>query len=523
LLEKNNEIKNIVIVGGGTAGWMTALFVKMKMPDFNVTVIESEDIGILGAGEGTVPGFITFLDMVKIPFSRLIKEADATVKNSIKFTNWNDDKKHYYHGFNDTDDISLSSFNTTEYVPRTSTLVLINTANDKEFSEINFSEKIGETGKVGFSIYDDYQGQFVVDPIHKYQLRSYFASHFNAAKLAKLFKKIAENERDITRIEGKVVNYKFKENGDISKLILDSTKELNVDFIFDCTGFSREIIGKQYNAKWVSYKEKLSVDRAIPFFLPINKKSIPAYTEATAMKYGWMWKIPTQERFGCGYVFDSNHITDDEAKNEVETFLGEKIVSPKIFSFDAGCYETTWINNCVAIGISSGFVEPLEATSIWVSYMSLQHLLHNVNNFLHKNEKIVEEFNKKVLKINSQILDFLYFHYMGEKNDTEFWHKFKDTKKAPEFIQNFLETWSYRVPEYSDFDNSIFLFNSWISVAKGLNKINNKIYKETYKSNNIEKFFKGEYERFSIYHQEILDKCVTHVDFLEDMKEGFTS
>jgi tryptophan halogenase len=508
---------NIVIAGGGTAGWITALYVKTKLPEADVKLVESEEIGILGAGEGTTPTFINFLDSVGIPFSRLIQHTSTTVKNGIKFTNWKNNSSHYYHGFLSSGEVGFNAFDNADTLPETSLLTVVNQGEGYPLSEINFLEIFGEKGKVGFELHPEYSGQPISDPIFKYLMHSHYAAHFDAAKIADLLKEIATSERGIERVEGKIVKVNQSETGDVSEIVLESGEVISVDFIFDCTGFSRKIIGELYSSKWVSHQDRLTVNAAIPFFLPIDS-SIPAYTESLAMKYGWMWKIPLQHRYGCGYVFDSNIISPDDAKKEVDDLLGFEVESPRTLKFTAGYYETPWIKNCIAIGLSGGFIEPLEATSIWVSILTLKNSLDNLDIFLVRDQKSIDEFNKKFVSMNSQIMRFIYLHYMSGREDTDFWKPYQKVERAPEDLQLLLSTWSHRAPEYRDFQGQMFPLESWISVAEGVGRLNTEVHKRTYENNKIFDLVGDSYRMFKNNQKDVASRCSDHKKFLEDLK-----
>jgi hypothetical protein len=157
------------------------------------------------------------------------------------------------------------------------------------------------------------------------------------------------------------------------------------------------------------------------------------------MKYGWMWKIPVQGRYGCGYVWDSDYADEDEIKNEIEEMLGHKINVPRMFQFEAGCFENTWVKNCVAIGLSSGFIEPLEATSIWQQVISLKLLNKYSKGIFLRHKKSIESYNSKVNSLNSYVLNFVYFHYLTQRTDTEFWRNFKSKNKPTDTVLKLIE------------------------------------------------------------------------------------
>lgn len=505
--------KNIIVVGGGSAGWLTALSVKNAYPLFDVTVIESKEIGILGAGEGSVPHLVDFLDNLGITVSDLVKNCDATLKNGIKFTNWNNDNKFYYHGFAATDsqlDISAGSTKQVSTYPLlVSSLVLNNNLN-----EIDFVESISEKNKAPFVIKQTNDK----DPMSQYKKVSSFSVHFNATKLANKLKEIGI-ERGIKVLENTIQNISLDENNNVSGLMLDNGDSVICDFVFDCSGFHRLIIGKVFNAQWKTYKDFLPVDSAVPFFIEMTE-DIPPYTEAIAMKYGWMWKIPLQTRFGCGYVYDSSLITEQDAIKEIEEFLGYEPIYPRKdkggFKFDAGCYENSWVNNCVSIGLASGFIEPLEATSLWVTMVALGKLLANPEWITNNVQVIRDEFNLAIYKMNSEIVNFIYFHYMSTRRDTEFWNKFS-YDRAPKTLRDKIDLWKHRLPNRND-SGSYWPFASWFVVGSGIEIINKSIAQQYIDS--LDDYKKGVamYNYYLDYQKYISFDCVKHKDFLESIK-----
>jgi tryptophan halogenase len=368
-----------IILGGGTAGWLTALYLNKHFPNDEVTVVVSSEIGILGAGEGTTPAFMEYLEEVGITELELVSNCKATLKTGIKFTNWNGDGEHYFHNFWD----------------------------------------------------------------NKYAL------HFDASLLAKYLQDVAVS-RGVKLIDDTVIKV-LSDNGNITTLVTPSGL-IAGDFFFDCSGFKRLLIGEVYNSEWEEYD--MPCKRAIPFFLPNDGKNFPDYTESVAMKYGWIWKIPVQGRYGCGYVFDSTMTTDEEAAQEIRDYLGHDFMSPKTFNFSAGAYKQVWINNCMAVGLSSGFIEPLEATSIWIQILALRLFVENRNN--------PEKVNNDVKELNEDILAFLYFHYLSQRTDTGFWRDFQTNNYIPEKLLNRIKG---NGVQYSF---NLFPDKSWDSIASGI-------------------------------------------------------
>lgn len=463
-------MKNIVVVGGGTAGWLTALYTRDLYPNDNITLIESEEIGILGAGEGSVPLIRWFLNVLDIDEHDLFKKCGTTFKTGVRFDGWNKENQSYYHEFEAGDspvhtknvfnlDRDLAIYENYEFFP------LINAvANDKRLDDFLFVSKMAYKNKSPY-----------VNFSKKIEQSSLFTYHFDAKLFANLLAEIGE-ERGIKRITANVIDVVSKENGDIESLILDKGK-VDLDFVLDCSGFHRLLIGKHYNAKWHTYSDKLTVNTAIPFFLPMDDE-IPPYTRAVAMKHGWMWMIPLQNRYGCGYIFDNNFTNVEEATNELYEYFGKKVDVIKEINFEAGRYDTPWINNCLAVGLSSTFSEPIEATSIWMAMVQLVKM-SNIN-FFDINKHMVDEYNEYFRELSDRNTDFLQLHYFTNKDNTEFWKTYRERTTITPNLQKKLDAWKHRTPTFQDRDGieGSFVSRSWWIITAGINLIDKEIYKK---------------------------------------------
>lgn len=511
-----------VVVGGGTAGWLSALYIRYKSPSSEIVVVESNTIDIIGAGEGTTPPFLQLLDSLNIPLSRLVTETNATVKNGIKFVNWQGTDDHYFHGFAGSNEVGLHAFDNNQYLADTSMLFAYAENSGKSPSEYNYAGKLSEENKVPLYVHPDYSGEFVPDPINKYLYNSNYAVHFSAGPLANFLRDIATDERGITHVEGTVVSETQNDEGELESITLDSGDVLVGDFFIDCTGFSKRFIGGLYNSEWVDHSKYLTVDSAMPFFLPQQADSIPPYTESTAMNYGWVWKIPLQHRFGCGYVFDSNYLDDEGAKEEVVEFLGTEPVWPRKSSikFQPGYYKTPWVKNVLAIGLSGGFIEPLEATSIWTSVLQLREAFKDIGLIKNRNQNVVDDFNRYSCAINESVFNFVYLHYMGGRKDTGFWKHYQSKSNTPPRLKSMFSTWGYRSPRYSDFSDDIFMLESWLSVAKGVSKTNSETYKRFFESNDVPDHIENDYKFLMQVQGEYVTLCEDHGKFIEDLKQA---
>ena len=511
-------MKNIVVVGGGTAGWMTALVAKKAFKNDIVTLIESEELGILGAGEGTTPQFIDLMNWLKIPIQDFIKNTGTTFKHGGKFTNWLGDGTHYWHNFGSYDsdlggDAPASydhNFNHNNLYYHTAVV------NNEDKLKIDVAALLCEEYKTPFikkekirNIYETFGPFAQISPV---------AIHFDAVKVAKFLKNIG-TQRGIINIEGKVIKAENNESGNISEIILDNDKKIKVDFVFDCSGFYKVLINKHFKVKDKKVNDKLTVNSAQPFFLlPPPKDKVPPYTEAVAMKYGWIWKIPLQHRFGCGYVYDNNYINKEEAKKEIIEYLGFEPEFGGHFSFNAGYVETPWVKNCIAVGVSSGFLEPLEASSIWTSEYFLENIFSDPAQLFLDDQRIRDDFNLRFCKWWEKIIDIVYLHYMGDRTDTEFWKHFQKIENAPTFVQQTLKKWEYSLPRRNDFFDETgdrpWQLSNWFEVAFGVNKINIDRIAKSVKNNGWDSYWPY-YQNRKAYQREIVSNAVDHGEVLK--------
>jgi tryptophan halogenase len=510
------KINNITVVGGGSAGWLTALILQTYQSSRQITVIESDEIGILGAGEGTVPHFIDVLDKISIPVSDIVKNCKGTIKNGIKFTNWNGDGDFYYHPFRPAVGLNFNEMNTI-FHDRTLMSIIANLYKEENLQEINFAGKISEEYKVPL-VPANHVNAHNLNPITQYSRHGNFAMHFDARLLADYLKSVAVS-RGIIRVEGKVSGVIDDESGNITAINLESGQNVACDFVFDCTGFKRLIIGNHYKSIWKSHNDVLPVNTAIPFFIENTSTTIEPYTEAIAMKHGWMWRIPVQGRYGCGYVFDDTTTDIESAKQEIRDHLGHDVEFPRTFKFNAGCYEKIWIKNCVAVGLASGFTEPLEATSIWISSSMLLDLADNFSRLEEMDESDIADYNQSFLERTEDVVDFLALHYMGKRNDSKFWEDYKNRKQSSRLMK-FLNRWHKNPPAFGDIRTSIFFLDSWMPVLVGVKQLEKSHIDNFVELNGIQHIVNERYEVYKRNQDHVKYSCVDHYTFLEKLKNG---
>lgn len=393
----------VVIVGGGTAGWITAAMFVKYTTDSDVTVIESTKIGIIGAGEGstgTLPWFIRDKwpdnSINEIDFLRKTK---GTIKLGINLVNWKGDGTQIYSPFHgsptDTQSIDSAFYGSILKYNRGDKASLHSWLMDNNLTTFK-----KEGGRIS---------QF-------YQNHSY---HFDGVEVGKFFKEWC-TKRGVKHIDSEVLDVNFDEREYLQSVKLANGQIIESNFWFDCSGFNRVLIGKTKN-KWMSYKDHLPCNTAIPYSTEISSKNVKFETEAHARDAGWTWKIPLQHRHGCGYVFCDGFTTEDKAIQELEKKLGHKVEPIKTIKFEPGRYEKIWYNNIFCIGLSSHFLEPLQATSIHISIVSVANLIFHYFKGEVPYWKDVDAYNLLVGTMIDDYKDFIQMHYLAGRQDTPFW------------------------------------------------------------------------------------------------------
>jgi tryptophan halogenase len=437
------NVKSLTVVGGGTAGLISALILKERT-NLNVSLIYSSSIGIVGVGEGSTEHFKDFMDFVGIKPSEIIKECDATFKMGVMFDNWINNHK-YMHVVGEPFSIYFGQYHGI------------------------YAKQIAENSNY---LYADTHEKNIVDSlsinVDLYSPTNQY--HFNTFKLNEFLKKIALN-KGIKLFDDEIIEVKLDQNGYIDKLIGKKTKYKS-DFYIDATGFQKTLVSK-LNVKWKSFSKYLKLNSAITFPTG-DEDNYNFWTLAKAMNSGWRFKIPTWGRHGNGYIYDNNFITADEAKLEVEKELGHEVEIGKTFQFDPGALETVWNKNCVAIGLSGSFFEPLEATSIGLSIQQSFLLMDQIQNY---DDKTINLYNKSFNSMVENIRDFIVLHYLTKRNDTEFWKNILNLE-IPESLKYNLEKWKTKLPHNEDFLNisNYAMFNpaNYIVVMAGLNLFDKK-------------------------------------------------
>jgi tryptophan halogenase len=446
-----SEIKSIVILGGGTAGWMTAAalarFVDSRYA--NIVLVESESIGTVGVGEATIPHIRVFNELLGIDESVFMKETNATYKLGIRFSGWGESGSDYYHPFGD---------------------------HGFPIEGIGFHHYWLGAKKIGADIpsFDAYSMANVLarekkftypssDPDNVLSTFSY-AYHVDASAYAKLLRSYSE-ARGVLRVEGEVLTViRNAETGYIESLELKSGESIKGDLFVDCSGFRSKLLGQELQVKFESWKHWLPCDSALAVPTSSELEIIP-YTRSSAKKAGWCWQIPLMHRVGNGHVFASAFTSEEDAENELKNNLsGEMLKNPFLIRFEAGIRKKSWEKNCIAIGLSCGFLEPLESTSIYLIEVAILKLLELLP--VGKDFSIEEkEFNRQMENEYFKIRDFIILHYAINRREEDFW-RYCANMSLPESLQEKIDVFN-STSQIVEYDSGLFMPPSWLAVYLG--------------------------------------------------------
>lgn len=448
-----NPIKNIVIVGGGSAGWMTAAALSSLLsPDaVKITLIESEQIGTIGVGEATIPDVINFNAMLGISEQDFLRATNGTFKLGIEFINWGKLGESYFHPFG-THGVDMQGIDFHQFWMR------YRQANPtSEIEDFSLSAIAGKSHKFAMPSGDP---RSVLS-----QLR--YAYHFDATAYARFLRDYAE-QRGVTRVEGKVVNIDVDgESGFISNVGLERGEQISGDLFFDCSGFRALLLGQTLDVDFTDWAHWLPCDTAQAVACERTGPLLP-YTKSTAKSAGWQWRIPTQHRTGNGHIYSSNMMSDDDA---IESLLGDLdgpvLGAPRKIKFRTGHRAKFWEKNCIAIGLSGGFLEPLESTSLYLIQEGISKFI-SLFPGADMPVSIQNEYNRQLVQKFEQVRDFLILHYKAtERDDSPFWNYCR-TMDVPESLTQKMELFreAGRIFRYED---ELFSKPSWIAVLIGQN------------------------------------------------------
>ena len=454
MLTMPQATRNIVIVGGGSAGWMTAAYLSKALNGVKVKLIESATISTIGVGEATFSTIKVFFDFLGLDEHEWMPRCNAAYKLAIKFVNWNDERRHFYHPFQRYE--TIDGFFGAEWWLKISQYADLQPFDYSCFVIPALCDRQRSPKYLDGNVFDDKVKEFF-EPGRAFQknmlsdlkIQYPYAYHFNASLLANFLRDYAV-ERGVEQILDDVLDVKFTEDGSLAQVITKDHGGIGGDLFVDCTGFRGLLINQALGEPFIPFSESLLCDRAIAMQIPrdIAKDGIKPYTTATALGSGWVWNIPLYGRDGTGYVYSSAFISQDEAEKEFRAHLGAASDHAKALHIKmrVGRNRNSWVKNCVAIGLSSGFVEPLESTGIFFIQHGIEELVSHLPG-KPIDEQLVKSYNQAVADCIDGIRDFLTIHYYGStRADTPFWRATKHDLVICDELQERLRLWKTRLP-----------------------------------------------------------------------------
>jgi flavin-dependent dehydrogenase len=500
----------VVIVGGGTAGWLSACFLAKlnklcenegQEPHYDITVVESKDIPIIGAGEGSTG---IFADYIASKFSILgvneidfLYKTDATLKMGIRFKDWNGIGTEY-----------LSPIQ-----PTTSTL--LNVDSDLLGFYLH-SDKPHDAAFIGYLMgreYTDFS-------INKVSSKNGHSFHFDAHKVGEYLKGICL-KNGVKYINGEINQLNLdKDTGFLKSVnVKENSDKITADFWIDCSGFAR-ILSKNMGVDWISYEKYLPSNNALPYLHKYDEnENILGETLAWCQNNGWMWQIPTQQRYGCGYVYSDMFVNQTEALDELQKTTGRKIEPIRNIKFDAGRVEKFWEKNVVSIGLSSHFLEPIQATSIHATIVQLDILTHHylygdIKHMDWKNSEV--GYNKHITKMVDDFRDLIQIHYMTQREDTSFWKYCKYELPKTDKVQEILELSKHRSPSFLDFEmyHGSASWGVWSWTLVGLGIVSKEVAEKTLRNFALYEKAKERFDEVNGFNYP-LRSLLKHKDFMK--------
>jgi len=445
-----SAVRRIVIVGGGSAGWMAAaaLSALLGRRVEEIVLVESAEIGTVGVGEATLPTLRAFNGTLGLDEVEFIRKTQATFKLGIEFRGWNP-QRTFFHGFSDFGP-DMQGVSSHQLWLKTRAA-----GDDRSYADYSISTVAAGLGRFAPPI-----------PNKGSVLGSYsYAFQFDATSYAAYLRAFAE-QRGVKRIEGRIVDVRLRpDDGFIEAVLLQGERSVSGDLFLDCSGFAALLIERSLHAGFEDWSEWLPCDRALAVACARTGEPTP-FTSSIAHQAGWQWRIPLQHRTGNGHVFCSSYLGEDEAARTLLANLdGEALAAPRLLKFTAGRRRESWKRNCVALGLAGGFVEPLESTSIHLVESGIGRLIELFPDRGFE-PKLAEEYNRLMTRSYESIRDFLILHYHASGREGEFW-RYCRNMSIPETLRHQIELFKAS-GVVALYDSGAFAEPSWVSLYFGL-------------------------------------------------------
>lgn len=437
----DKRISNVVVVGGGTAGWITASLIAATQGRVGVTLVESPDIPIIGVGEGTWPSMRATLKTIGVDETELVRNCDASFKQGTEFVAWaeNDARSRYYHPF------SLPA----------------------EYPSLPLADYwLAHPGGTSFAEFVTPQAQVIEAGLAPkqasmpaYSFAVNYGYHFDAGKFAGLLHRHAVDKLGVRYVSGNVIGID-SDGEDIAAVRLDTGESVRGDLFVDCTGQKSLLLGEHFGVGFESVRDVLFNDAAIAVQVPHERPTDPiaSVTRATAAGSGWVWDIALQNRRGIGYVHSTAHTDEDAAMKTIREYVREQFPATRVeeltfrrIPFEPGYRREFWVNNCVAVGLSGGFIEPLEASALALIEQAATILARQFPADREIMAVVAKRFNEKMLYNWQRVIEFLKLHYvLSSRTDTPYWSDCRDARYCPVELADKLVLWQQQAPRYDD-------------------------------------------------------------------------
>lgn len=441
--------RRVLIVGGGSSGWIAAGYLNGALNDrgekqnVSITLVESPDVPRIAVGEATIPAILHMLEVIGLDEVEFMRAVDATYKQAIKYPNWvRKDGSHYYHPFSrptygPIDRTGEAWARSDRSIPYMDTV-----SAQPTFCEMGLAPKMLGPWTFGAPLF--------------------YAFHINAQKFADYLRDVSV-PRGVNHILDHVTDVEMAENGRIAAVHTKTGDRIEADLFIDCTGFSARLIGQKLGVGFQDFSRYLMCDRAVTMHVPYEVAypgEVRPYTTATAQSAGWIWDVPLRGRRSLGYVHSSQFVNENDAEAELRAYEGPHCADQpsRFVNFMVGWREKAWTANCIAIGLSGGFLEPLESTGLYLSDLASVMLAEHFPYHDDHEPALAFRFNRIMSNRYYEILDFLNLHYcLTKRTDTEFWREVQRSERITDRLKAKLEFWKIKAPSGPDFEDQFFL------------------------------------------------------------------
>jgi tryptophan halogenase len=450
----DGSVGSVCIVGGGSAGWLTAALIAARHPvvdghGLSVTLVESDRIGIVGVGEGTWPTMRNTLRKVGVSETDFMRACNASFKQGAKFARWRTGKADdfYYHPL-----VLPEGFPDLDLAPYWNADAQANAASPSFSDAVCFQEYLCE---------NDLAPKLMTSP--EYGGLANYAYHLDAGRFAEFMRAHCVDKLGVRHVVDDVSRVEMAENGDIAAVVTERNGSIAADLFVDCSGFSSLLLGQALSVPFVDRSDALFIDRAIAVQLPYDADDTPiaSHTNSVGQRHGWIWDIGLKNRRGIGYVYSNRHAAGESPEAELAAYVGPKfdMLTPREITIRSGHRETFWKRNCVAVGLSAGFLEPLEASALVLIELSADFIATMMPATRPGMDIVARRFNEMTRYRWDRIIEFLKLHYvLTERDDSAFWRDNRDPATIPQSLQDQLELWRYRPPGEQDFSSAHEMF-----------------------------------------------------------------